>query len=308
VRCDPNRLSHAEIERVMRRYAAEILPLVGPDRDIAAPDMATGPREMGWFMDTYSQQVGYSAPGIVTGKPVELGGTAGRLEATGQGVVDCIDWIAAREKMPFGGLRVVIQGLGNVGSVIARELAERGALVVGVADVSGGIVNPGGVDVSSALAWIGEHGFLRDFPGGDAVSRTDVLETPCDLLIPAALECQITDRNASLVDCRIVVEAANGPTTPEADAILADRGIRIIPDVLTNAGGVTVSYFEWVQDRQKFLWDEVEVRNQLRAHMIQAIEAVEQAADRFSVPWRLAAQATALERVADAVRMRSIYP
>src|SRR5947209_9493205 len=238
VRCDPNRLSVDEIERITRRYAAELIPLVGPDRDIPAPDMATGEREMAWFMDTYSQQVGHSVPEVVTGKPLALGGTAGRRNATGLGVVFCVEDLLERLGWAIAGQRVVVQGFGSVGGVVAHELAQRGASIVGVSDVSCGVVDPDGLDVAALMAFRGEGRFLRDFAGGRQVGRREVLATPCDLLIPAALERQIDASNVGDVDCRLIIEAANGPVTPEAEAVLAERGIRILPDVLANAGGV----------------------------------------------------------------------
>jgi glutamate dehydrogenase (NAD(P)+) len=308
VRCDPNRLSDDEFERVTRRYAAELLPLIGPDRDIPAPDMATGEREMAWLMDTYSQQVGYSAPEVVTGKPIVLGGTAGRRDATGLGVVFCLQAAVERAGWRLDELRIAIQGFGKVGAVVARELSARGATIVGIADVSGGVANPNGVDVADALAWVGEQRFLRGFPGGEQISRTDVLELPCDVLVPAALEAQISAENAPLLDCRLIVEGANGPTTPEADEILAERGIRLVPDLLANAGGVTVSYFEWVQDHQKYFWGEKEIVGRLQRQIRAATERVFELAELRGVDWRRAAGAAAIERVAEAARLRAVYP
>jgi glutamate dehydrogenase (NAD(P)+) len=308
VRCDPNRLSPSELERVTRRYASEIFPIIGPDRDIPAPDVATGENEMAWFMDTYSQQVGHPVPEIVTGKPLVLGGTVGRQAATGLGAVFCIESVLERLGWELAGAHVVVQGFGNVGAVIARELAARGAVLVGIADVTGGIASPGGLDLNAVLEWVAGHRFLRGFPGGEPVSRAAVLELPCDILVPAALERQITAENAGRLDCRLVVEAANGPTTPEADRILADRAILVLPDVIANAGGVTVSYFEWVQDQQKYFWDADAIAARLRKQLSSSIERVFAAADRLGVDWRAAAQALAIERFAEATRLRSIYP
>jgi glutamate dehydrogenase (NAD(P)+) len=310
VRCDPNRLSPSELERITRRYAAELIPVIGPDRDIPAPDMATGEREMAWFMDTYSQQVGHSVPEIVTGKPVVLGGTAGRVTATGLGVVFCLEAVLARRGSSVQGARVAIQGFGKVGAVAALELYNRGARIVALADVSGGILEPAGLDIPALLAWAREDGkrFLRDWPGGEHVGRSDVLEAPCDILIPAALERQIDAESAPRVQCEVVVEAANGPTTPEADAILAERGITVVPDVLANAGGVTVSYFEWVQDQQKFFWGPEEVAERLKLHMRGALDRVLEATDRLGVDYRTAALSVAVERVAEAAQLRAIYP
>ena len=308
VRCDPNRLSEDELERLTRRYASEIFPIIGPERDVPAPDMATGEREMAWFMDTYSQQVGYPVPEIVTGKPVVLGGTAGRNAATGLGVVFCTQGVCDHLGWDLSGLRVVVQGFGSVGAVVARGLAARGATVVGIGDVTGGVVDPDGIDLDLAVDWIAEHRFLRGYPAGEHVGRNEVVETPCDILVPAAIEHQITEENAGRVSCRLIVEAANGPTTPGADEILRERGIPVLPDVLANAGGVTVSYFEWVQDQQKFHWDDEEVAGRLSDHLGQGLERVIEAAGRLDVDWRTAAQAVAIERFAEAARLRAIYP
>jgi glutamate dehydrogenase (NAD(P)+) len=308
VRCDPNRLSEVELEHLTRRYASEILPLIGPDLDIPAPDMATGEREMSWFMDTYSQQVGHASPGVVTGKPAVLGGTAGRSTATGLGVVFCVESAIERLQWKLSGLRVAIQGFGNVGRVVATELAARGAKIVAIGDVSGGIVNENGIQVSDAAAWAEEHRFLRDFAGGQAVGRAEVLETPCDILVPAALESQITSDNAERLDCGLIVEAANGPTTPGADRILAERDIPIVPDLLANAGGVTVSYFEWAQAQQRYLWGAAEVEGRLRQYLVTATDHVAEAARRLDVRWREAAQAVAIERLAEVARLRAVFP
>ena len=308
VRCDPNRLSEGELERLTRRYASELFPVIGPDRDIPAPDMATGEREMAWFMDTYSQQVGHPVPEIVTGKPLVLGGTEVRDVATGLGAVFCIESVLKGRGESVEGKRVVVQGLGNVGSVIARELDARGARLVGLADVTGGMRREEGFVLEDVRTWLSEHRFLRGFPGGEETGRMEIVETPCDLLIPAALESQITSANAHLVDCQMVFEAANGPTTPEADEILADRGIDVIPDVLVNAGGVIVSYFEWVQDQQKFSWQGEEIVERLRLQLDGALARVLDARERYGVDWRTAAQAVAIERVAEATRLRTIYP
>jgi glutamate dehydrogenase (NAD(P)+) len=308
VRCDPNRLSEAELERLTRRYASEIFPVIGPDRDIPAPDMATGEREMAWFMDTYSQQVGHPVPEIVTGKPLVLGGTEGRDVATGLGAVFAIEGVLKGREESIEGKRVVIQGFGNVGAVMARELTARGATIVGLADVTGGVRSDMGFELEDVLTWTSEHKFLRGLPGAEETGRMEILETPCDYLVPAALESQITAANAPLLDCEIVFEAANGPTTPEADEILAERGIEVIPDVLVNAGGVTVSYFEWVQDQQKYSWQGEEIVERLRLQLGEALARVIDARARYGVDWRRAAQATAIGRVAEATRLRTIYP
>jgi glutamate dehydrogenase (NAD(P)+) len=308
VRCDPNRLSVVELERLTRRYASEIFPVIGPDRDIPAPDIATGEREMAWFMDTYSQQVGHPVPEIVTGKPMVLGGTEGRDVATGLGVVFVIEDVLRGRGEDIDGRRVVVQGTGKVGSVVAREMAARGARIVGLSDVSGGVTDESGLNLDDLSTWMGEHRFVRGFPDGDAVGREELLETPCDILVPAALEGQLTESNAADLDCGMVVEAANGPTTPAADEIFARRGIEVIPDVLANGGGVTVSYFEWVQDQQKYSWQGEEVVTRLRLTLEDALARVVEAQQRHGVDWRTAAQAVAIERVAEASRLRTIYP
>ena len=308
VRCDPNRLSQDELERITRRYASEIFPIIGPDRDIPAPDMATGVREMAWFMDTYSQQVGHPVPEIVTGKPLVLGGTAGRKFATGLGVVYCIESVLEHLGRDLTAECVAIQGFGNVGAVVARELVARGVTIVAVSDVTAGVVDPDGLDLEAVMEWVGEHRFLRGCPAGRAVSRTDVLEVPCDILVPAALEHQITAENAERVQAGLVVEAANGPVMPEADRILAARGIPIVPDLLANAGGVTVSYFEWVQDQQKYFWTEAEIAARLRSQLRAGLGRVVGAAEQLDVDWRAAALCVGIERVAEAARFRAIYP
>ena len=267
VRCSPKELSVGEIERMTRRYATELLPIIGPDRDIPAPDMATGEREMAWFMDTYSQQMGHAVPEIVTGKPPVLGGTEARRPATGLGVVYVTEGVLERLGWPVREQRFVVQGFGNVGRIAARELHDLGALVVALSDASGGVADPAGLDVPAVEAWVDEHGVIEGYPGAEAIGRSAVLEVECDVLIPAALEQQITEENADRLRCRLVVEAANGPTTPEAEALLAERGVLVVPDVLANAGGVCVSYFEWVQDIQRYSWDYIELQERLRRQL-----------------------------------------
>jgi glutamate dehydrogenase (NAD(P)+) len=237
-----------------------------------------------------------------------LGGTEGRDIATGLGVVYCIEELMASAGEALDAQRVVVQGLGNVGGTVVRELAQRGVTIVGVSDVTGGVVDPEGLDAAAVEAWMAEHRFLRDFPGGTQVGRLEVLEQPCDILVPAAVEQQITAENADRIDARWVVEGANGPTTPEADEILGERGIEVLPDVLANAGGVTVSYFEWVQDQQKLAWQGAEVAARLRIQLEDAFRRVREAKEERSTDWRTAAQAVAIERVADASRLRTIYP
>jgi glutamate dehydrogenase (NAD(P)+) len=308
VRCDPGGLTDGERERITRRYAAELLPIIGPDQDIPAPDMGTSEREMAWFYDTYSQAVGYSVPAVVTGKPAVLGGTEARASATGLGVVYAIEGALARMGRPLAGQRVVIQGFGNVGSVVASELHLMGALVVGVGDATGGAYNQHGLDIADVAAWVLENGGVNGYPAAEAVDRQEILSMPCDLLVPAALERQVTAANADDLRCRLIIEAANGPCTPDAESILADRGIDIVPDILANAGGVTVSYFEWVQSHQKYLWDTAEIQRRLRTQMHEAISSVADRAQVHDLDWRTAALSVAVARVAEASRMRAIYP
>jgi glutamate dehydrogenase (NAD(P)+) len=308
VRCDTNDLSVNEIEHITRRFASELIPVIGPDRDIPAPDMATSEREMAWFYDTYSQAVGHSVPEIVTGKPAVLGGTEARRPATGLGVVYVTQAVLERLDLELRQQRFVIQGFGNVGAVAALELQRLGAKVVGVSDHTCGIVDPDGLDVPELIKWIEENRFLEGCKVGRAVGRSEVLETPCDVLIPAALERQITSENAARLDCKLIVEAANGPTTPEAERILEERGIRIVPDILANAGGVTVSYFEWVQDQQKYTWEVAQIKDRLRMQLRQATHKVADAAAELDLDWRTAAMTVAVKRVAEAAKLRAIYP
>ena len=308
VRCDTNELSAQEIEHITRRYASELIPVIGPDRDIPAPDMATGEREMAWFYDTYSQAMGHSVPEIVTGKPAVLGGTEARRPATGLGVVYVTQAVLDRLDWELKGQRFVIQGFGNVGGVAALELHRLGATVVGVSDHTCGIVDPKGLDIPAIHDWITEHRFLEGCPIGQPVGRSEVLEQPCDVLIPAALERQITSANADKLDCRLIVEAANGPTTPEAERMLDERGIKIVPDILANAGGVTVSYFEWVQDQQKYTWEVAQIKDRLRMQLRTATTRVIEAADELDLDWRTAAMTVAVKRVAEAAKLRAIYP
>jgi glutamate dehydrogenase (NAD(P)+) len=308
VRCNPRELSVGELERLTRRYAAELIPVIGPDRDIPAPDMATGEREMAWFMDTYSQMMGHSVFEIVTGKPVVLGGSTGRQAATGLGVVYVLEAVCERIGLALREARVAIQGFGNVGSVAARELHAIGARVVGVSDRTAGLADADGLDIPAIERWLAERGALAGYPDAREVGPADVLELPCEVVIPAALERQITEENAGRLRCELVVEAANGPTTPEAEAILRDRGILVVPDVLANAGGVTVSYFEWVQDHQRYTWDAIDVEERLRRQLRAAFGRVVEAADRLGSDWRMAALSVAIERVAEAARLRGIYP
>src|SRR3984893_16580574 len=307
--CDPHHMSRAELERMTRRYATEISILIGPDSDIPAPDMNTNPQVMGWIMDTYSMHAGYSVPAVVTGKPLAIGGSEGRLEATARGVL-----VVTREAMRDKGMQpeecsVAVQGFGNVGSITARLLQdELKCKVVAVSDISGGVYNARGIEIHRALRYSKEHGRLQGLPDSEHVTNAELLELPCDVLIPAALENQLTGRNASRIKANLVIEAANGPTTPEADSILNDRGATIVPDILANAGGVTVSYFEWVQDLQRFFWAEQEINNRLENIMKRSFEAVRQKADEQQTNLRMGAYLLAVARVAEATELRGVYP
>ena len=270
--------------------------------------MGTGEREMAWFYDTCSQAAGHALPACVTGKPVALGGTPGRQQATGLGAVFALEGALERLGWHLDRQRVAIQGLGNVGAVAASELYARGARIVGLSDVGGAIADPAGLDVGAVAAWAREHGTVAGFPEAETVDRDSLLELPCDVLIPAALEHQITERNAHRLRCRLVAEAANGPTTPAADDILAERGILVLPDVLTSGGGVTVSYFEWVQGHQKYVWSPGEIRERLRAQMRNALERVLASSEQLDVSLRAAALSVAVRHVAEAARLRAVYP
>lgn len=306
--CDPHLMSSAELERMTRRYTTEISLLIGPDSDIPAPDMNTNPQIMGWIMDTYSMHRGYSVPAVTTGKPLAIGGSEGRLEATARGVQ-----VVTREAIRDKGWQpekcsIVVQGFGNVGGIAARLLHEMGCKVVGISDISGGLYNPNGINVPAAMRHSRRNGSLKGYAEADAVSNTELLELPCDILIPAALENQLTERNAPRIKARLIVEAANGPTTNEADAILNDMGVTLIPDILANAGGVTVSYFEWVQDLQRFFWAEDEINNRLEMIMKRSYKAVKAKADEQEVNMRMGAYLLAVARVAEATEIRGVYP
>jgi glutamate dehydrogenase (NAD(P)+) len=305
---DPKKLSLKELEALTRRFTTEIEVLIGPERDIPAPDVNTNAQVMAWMMDTFSMHSGYTVPGVVTGKPISLGGSEGRNEATARGTIYCITEAASHLGLSLAGSRVVVQGFGNAGSIAARLIADQGATVLAVSDSLGGIHRPDGLDVDHVIAWKGEHGTVRGFPGAREVSNEELLEIECDILIPAALENQITARNADRIHAKIVAEAANGPTTPDADAILHQRGIFLIPDILCNAGGVTVSYFEWVQDLNRDHWSEAIVNAKLREIMVTAFDEVLRVSQREDVAMRTAAYLVAVQRVAEATSMRGLYP
>ena len=307
--CDPHNMSRAELERLTRRYATEISILIGPDSDIPAPDMNTNPQVMGWIMDTYSMHAGYSVPAVVTGKPLAIGGSEGRLEATARGVL-----VVTREAMRDKGMQpeecsVVVQGFGNVGSITARLLQdELKCKIVGLSDIAGGVYNAKGIDVHRALRYSKEHSTLKGLPDSEPVTNAELLELPCDVLIPAALENQLTGRNASRVKANLIIEAANGPTTPEADHIFNDRGATVVPDILANAGGVTVSYFEWVQDLQRFFWAEQQINSQLENIMERSYQAVRNKSQEQDCSLRMGAYLLAVARVAEATEIRGVYP
>jgi len=306
---DPRALTPAELERLTRRYASELLPIISPHSDIPAPDMGTNAQVMAWFMDTYSMTVGYSVPAIVTGKPMGIGGSEGRTEATGRGVVitmlACLKYHGETEPDKID---VAIQGFGNVGSNAALYAHELGFRVVAVSDVYGGIYNPGGLDISAVAAYANERGTVLDFPRAQNITNDELLTVKCDVLIPAAMEGQLHEDNANQIQARYVVEGANGPTTPEADDILNDRGVHIVPDILANSGGVIVSYFEWVQDLQAFFWNKSQVFDNLERILHEAYARVQNNAERLRLDMRTAAQVTAIKRVAEAIQTRGFYP
>ncbi len=305
---DPKKLTIKELEGLTRRYATEISPLIGPDRDIPAPDVNTNAQTMAWIMDTFSMHHGYTISGVVTGKPISIGGSLGRNEATARGAVFTLQQASRVLNMPLAGARVAIQGYGNAGSVAATLLAAEGATIVAVSDSSGGVHNRSGLDPAKVSAWKREHATVVGFPEADVVTNAELLELDCDILVPAALENQITRDNAPRIKARVVAEAANGPTTPDADAILHDNGIFLIPDILCNAGGVTVSYFEWVQDMQSFFWTEDRINESLKGIMDRAFESVHAMSEHRSVDMRTAAYMVAVARVAEATTLRGLYP
>ncbi len=306
--CDPKQMSPGELERLTRRYTTEISIIIGPHGDIPAPDVNTNSQVMAWIMDTYSMHEGYSIPAVVTGKPLSIGGSEGRNDAAAIGVLFVTRQAARRLGMPLQGARVSIQGYGSVGAVAARLFHNEGCKVVAVSDTRGGIYNESGLDPAAVLRHKQERGTVVGFPRAQRVGVSDVLEIPCDILIPAATEGVITATNADHVQARIVSEAANGPTTPEADKILFDKGIVVVPDILANAGGVTVSYFEWVQDLQSFFWGVEEIIQKLEVIMNRSFAAVAEKADQYHCDMRLAANVLAISHVAEATQIRGIYP
>src|SRR6187397_281299 len=308
VRCNPRDLSQRELQRLTRRYTSELMGVIGPQEDIPAPDMATNEQTMAWIMDTYSMQVGYAVPEIVTGKPVALGGSLFRSEATGAGVVMVIERACRRLGWRLSDQRCVVQGFGNVGGIAAGELDTIGATVLAVSDVSGGVHDEGGLDVDALRRFAEQHGSLAEWVEGDRISNEELLELPCDILVLAAREDQIHADNAHRLQARMIAEGANGPTSLEADVILAERGIPVLPDVLTNAGGVTVSYFEWVQDLGRLFWDRAEIRRRLAEKLGDAFDRVWALAEDKELTLRSAALVAAIREVAGALEMRGIYP
>src|SRR6202171_248900 len=308
VTCDPKTLSTRELERLTRRFTTEISDMIGPDTDIPPPDVNTNAQVMAWMMDTYSMHRGYSVTGVVTGKPVSIGGSEGRQEATGRGVIYTIQEAAKAIDLDLNGARVVVQGYGNAGESAARFISELGARVIAVSDSQGGVFNGDGLDLPLVTRHKQETGSVIGTPRTRPVTNAELLELECDILIPAALEGVITERNAPRIRARIIAEAANGPTSPEADDILRERGVMVIPDVLCNAGGVTVSYFEWVQDREEFFWSIDEINARLRRIMVRAFEDVHRTSIEHDVDLRLAAYMLSVSRVAEATLTRGFYP
>ena len=305
--CDPTRMSRRELESLTRRYVAEIIDAIGPEKDVPAPDVNTNDQVMAWIMDTYSMHVGHTSTAVVTGKPIEMGGSLGRREATGRGVM-----IVTREAAKHLGLdikkaTVAVQGFGNVGSVSADLLAKIGAKIVAVTDWKGGVQNPKGLDIPQMIEYSKQHKTIDGFPGGDPIENDQLFSLDVDVLVPAALENQITEENASTIKAKIVAEGANGPTTPDAHRMLHERGIFVIPDILANAGGVTTSYFEWVQDRHGYFWEEQEVNKRLEAKMMEAFDDVLQTSIKYKTDMRTAAYIVAINRVATVTKMRGMY-
>lgn len=306
--CDPKQMTAQQLETLTRRYTTEISLLIGPDRDIPAPDVNTNAQTMAWIMDTYSMHHGYTVPAVVTGKPLAIGGSEGRTEATARGAIYTIIEASKALGLDLEGARVVVQGYGNAGSFSAKLMVELGATVVGVSDTSGGIFNAGGLDPVKVDAFKRETGKVQGLPGAERVSNSELLELDCDILIPAAMENQIGEHNAPNIKARIVAEAANGPTSPEADRILYDRNVFVIPDILCNAGGVTVSYFEWVQDLQNLFWREATINARLKEVMVKSFNDTLNMSRKHKVDMRTAAYMLAVTRVADATLTRGIYP
>lgn len=307
IRCEPKTMSEKELEKLTRRYTAEILEILGPEKDVPAPDINTNEQVMAWIMDTYSMHARQTVTSVVTGKPMSLGGSKGRREATGRGIMIMVQQATNLLNMNLNGARIVIQGCGNVGSVSAKLLHDLGCKIVGISDIDQGIYNENGLDVDAVISHVQKNRGLKGFAGGQTIDNKALLELPCDILIPAATEDQITEKNASNIKARLIVEGANGPTTLEAEEILYQKGISVIPDILANAGGVTVSYFEWVQDRMGYFWRESVVNERLEDVLVASFHEVADYAKRFNVNFRTAAYMLGIQRVVDTIRIRGIY-
>jgi glutamate dehydrogenase (NAD(P)+) len=305
--CDPTTMSKRELEALTRRYIAEIVDSIGPEKDVPAPDVNTNEQVMAWVMDTYSMHVGHTSTAVVTGKPLELGGSLGRHEATGRGVMICTRESARHVGFDLAGATVAIQGFGNVGSISAALLSEAGAKIVGITDWKGGVYNRNGLDVPKLIEYVAQHRTVKGFPGADPLTNEQLFQLDVDVLIPAALENQITIENAPRIKAKIVIEGANGPTTPDANKLLHERGVFIVPDILANSAGVTASYFEWVQDRYGYFWTEKEVNERLEAKMCEAFNAVLQTSLKYKIDMRTAAYIVAIGRVATVTRLRGMY-
>jgi len=305
--CDPHKMSIGELERMTRRYTAELFEFIGPEKDVPAPDVNTNEQTMAWIMDTFSMHMRQTVTAVVTGKPINIGGSRGRREATGRGIMIVCDEAIKKLGLRPESTRVIVQGFGNVGSNAALLMAQAGYKVIGIIEVTGSVYNKNGIDVAALSAYRQKHGTLAGFPGAEAADPAELLVTECDILIPAATENQITSRNADRIKCKILAEGANGPTTASADEILAEKGVFVIPDILCNAGGVTTSYFEWVQDRQGYFWKESFVNEQLETIMVAAFEDVVRFSETHGVNNRIAAYMLAIDRVAYTIRQRGIY-
>ena len=305
--CDPHKMSRGELERMTRRYTAEIIEFIGPEKDVPAPDMNTNEQTMAWIMDTYSMHMRQTVTSVVTGKPLTIGGSRGRTEATGRGVMVACDESLRYLKMPIDGCRVIIQGFGNVGSNAARLMMEHGYKIIGIAEKDGGLFNPNGIDIHQLIEYKYRNNTLLGFRGAEAMPSDELILSECDILIPAAMENVITSRNADKLRCRILVEGANGPTTAVADEILADKRIFVVPDILANSGGVTASYFEWVQDRQGYFWKEAVINEQLETILRDSFDDVVRYAEAHNVNNRIAAYMLAIDRVAHTIKQRGLY-
>jgi glutamate dehydrogenase (NAD(P)+) len=305
--CDPTRMSRRELEALTRRYVAEIIDAIGPEKDVPAPDVNTNDQVMAWVMDTYSMHVGHTSTAVVTGKPIEMGGSLGRREATGRGVMIVTREAAKHLGLDISRMTVAVQGFGNVGSVSADLISKLGAKIVAVTDWKGGVYNPAGLDITAMIEFAKQNKTIEGFPGGDSIENDQLFSLDVDVLVPAALENQITEENAGTIKAKIVAEGANGPTTPEAHRQMHERGIFVIPDILANAGGVTTSYFEWVQDRHGYFWEEHEVNQRLEAKMMEAFHDVLQTSIKYKTDLRTAAYVVAINRVATVTRMRGMY-